>query len=160
MTRPTLHLTLLAAAAALLLNVAPAAAAAERGTDVTERFRSAASVDRLQAVEIAGVLIIRGRVASRADAEAVSVHAHNLGYTRVANLIQTVAHDDAQLTRTAERELSMNRSLDGCRFSVRSDRGVVRVAGTVRHELQKDVALQILRSIDGVQRLEIDLRRF
>jgi hypothetical protein len=34
------------------------------------------------------------------------------------------------------------------------------VAGTVSHELQKDVAAQILRSIDGVRGIEMNLDKF
>lgn len=146
--------------AVLSLTSPSVARAAEEPSDVTPRFAGVAVVDQLRAVEIAGVLILRGRVADRVAAEAVGLHARTLGYTRVANLIQTVDHNDAQLIRAAERELSAHRALDGCRFSVASDRGVVRVGGTVRHELQKDVALQVLRSIDGIQRIEVDLKRF
>lgn len=156
MTRKALPLVL----TAVLILTSSAAAAAQEPTDVTPRFAGVAAVDQLRAVEIAGVLILRGRVSDRAAAEAVGIHARNLGFNRVANLIQTVDHDDAGLIRAAERELTVHRALDGCRFSVASNRGVVRVGGTVRHELQKDVALQVLRSIDGIKRIEVDLRKF
>lgn len=150
------------AIAAILIALTPAALAANPQTnDITEQFRSVGStVDRLQVYEIAGIVIIRGRAADKAEAELLGQHATTLGYARVANLIQIVENHDAQITRQAERELTINRSLDGCRFTVSSDKGVVRVAGQVRHELQKDVAVQVLRSIDGVKSVQVALDRF
>ena len=150
------------AIAAILMALTPATlAATPQTTDLTETFRGAgAAIDRLQVVEIAGIVIIRGRAADKAQAEAVGLHAQNLGYTRVANLIQIAAHDDARIARAVERELSVHRALDGCQFSVTSDQGVVHVAGRVRHELQKDVAAAVLRSINGVRSVEMTLDRF
>lgn len=150
------------AIAALVAALSPAAfAATPQTTDLTNTFRGAgAAVDRLQVVEIAGVVIIRGRAADKAEAEAVGRYAQTLGYGRVANLIQIATHNDAQIARSVERELSVHRALDGCQFRVSSDRGIVTVAGRVRHELQKDVAAQVLRSIDGVQSVEMTLEKF
>lgn len=152
-----------AALAALLFALNPVALAATSSdtVDLTPKFLTAgANVQRLQVYEIAGIVIIRGRVADKAQAEILSKHALSLGYQRVANLIQTVEHQDADITRRAERELTIHRSLDGCKFTVQSDAGVVRVGGTVRHELQKDVAVQVLRSIDGVREVQISLVKF
>lgn len=150
------------AIAAILILTTPAALAAQPQTnDITEQFRnSGATIDRLQVYEVAGIVIIRGRAADKTQAEVLGRHANSLGYTRVANLIQIVENDDAEITRAAERELTIHRSLDGCRFTVSADKGVVRVAGQVRHELQKDVAVQVLRSIDGVKSVEVNLDRF
>ena len=150
------------AISAILMALTPASlAATPQVTDLTNTFRGAgAAIDRLQVVEIAGIVIIRGRAADKAQAEAVGLHAQNLGYTRVANLIQIATHDDAEIARAVERELSVHRALDGCQFRVTSDQGVVHVAGRVRHELQKDVAAQVLRSIDGVRSVEMNLNRF
>ena len=152
-----------AAIAALLLAINPAAFAATKSdpVDLTPMFLTAgATVQRLQVYEIAGIVIIRGRVADKAQAEILNKHAQSLGYKRVANLVQTIEHQDADITRAAERELTIHRSLDGCKFRVKSDDGVVRLAGTVRHELQKDVALAVLRSIDGVREVQISLQKF
>ena len=66
----------------------------------------------------------------------------------------------ALIARAAERELTVHRALDGCQFRVSSDKGVVRLAGRVRHELQKDVAIALLRTIDGVQSVESTLTKF
>jgi len=130
-------------------------------TDLTNTFRGAnAAVKDLQAYQIAGIVIIRGRTTDQAQAEILSNYAKSLGYERVANLVQTVQNIDAELTRKAEVALSIHRALDGCRFSVRTDQGVVHVNGSVQHELQKDVAMQVVRGIDGVQRVELALQKF
>ena len=150
------------AIAAILLAVSSTAwAATPQTTDLTTTFRGAgAAVDRLQVYEIAGIVIIRGRAADKAEAELLNQYAQTLGYARVANLIQIVKHEDALIARKAERELSVHRALDGCLFRVTSNKGVVKVSGSVTHELQKDVALQVLRSIDGVQSVEVTLNKF
>jgi osmotically-inducible protein OsmY len=156
-------ITKVAVLAAVLIVATPysARAAAPQPTDLTNAFRAAgADVDRLQVYEISGIVIIRGRTADKAQAELLGTYATSLGYQRVANLVQIVEDDDEHITRMAERELTIHRSLDGCRFHVTSDRGVVHVAGTVRHELQKDVAVQVLRGIAGVRAVEVDLNRF
>jgi osmotically-inducible protein OsmY len=150
------------AIAVLTIALSPVATAAvPEARDLTPSFiQAGASIDRLQVYEIAGIVIIRGRAADKVQAEEVGKLAQGLGYARVANLVQVVENRDVEIARAAERELTVNRSLDGCRFSVSSDNGVLRVAGTVRHELQKDVASQLLRSIDGVKSVEMTLNRF
>ncbi|HJQ39473.1 MAG TPA: BON domain-containing protein [Thermoanaerobaculia bacterium] len=147
---------------AMVLTLAPAAfAATPDTTDLTNQFRGAnAVVNGLQVYELAGIVIIRGRTADKAQAEVLSNYARSLGYQRIANLVQTVQHDDANIARRAEVELSVHRSLDGCRFNVRSEQGVVHIGGQVTHELQKDVAMQVVRNIDGVRRVEMDLQKF
>jgi osmotically-inducible protein OsmY len=129
--------------------------------DLTTRFRDAgAQLEQLRVFELAGVVIIRGRANDRTQAEAVSRIATTLGYDRVANLVQVTPQNDAQLVRDTERELSMHRALDGCKFNVSAERGVVRVGGLVEHELQKDVVVQVVRSIDGVRSVDVSLLRF
>lgn len=156
--RPIIH----AVALSLILAAGTAVAApAPEPKNLTEQFRAAgAAIERLQVYELAGIVIIRGRAAEPAAAEAVGRFAQSLGHDRVANLIQIVEHRDAEIVRAAEVELSVHRALDGCRFVVRSDKGVLHVAGRVRHELQKDVAVQVLRNIDGVRGVELDLEKF
>jgi osmotically-inducible protein OsmY len=150
------------AIAALVLTLSPVATAAQPETkDLTPQFLSAgASLDRLQVYEIAGIVLIRGRAANKTQAEEVGNVAHTLGYTRVANLVQVVENHDAEIERAAEVMLSVHRSLDGCKFRVSSEQGTLRVAGEVKHELQKDVAVQVLRNIDGVRAVEVNLTRF
>ena len=150
------------AIAAILVALSPfASAATPQTTDLTNTFRGAgAAVDRLQVYELAGIVVIRGRVADKAEAARLNQYASTLGYARVANLIQIVKHEDELIARKAERELSVHRALDGCQFRVTSSHGVVKVSGSVAHELQKDVAMQVLRSIDGVRSVEVTLDKF
>lgn len=147
---------------AILIAMSPVVkAAVPEAVDLTATFRGAgATVDRLEVYQIAGIVIIRGRAPNQAEAAAVARIAHGLGYERVANLIQIVENRDVEIARKAEVELAVNRSLDGCRFRVTSENGVLRVAGSVKHELQKDVAVQVVRNIDGVRSVEVDLERF
>ena len=155
------HTTRAAVIVTMFLLVAPAViAATPPTTDLTQAFRGAAAVNGLQVYEISGIVIIRGRTADPAEAEKLTEYARTLGYQRVANLVQTVQHDDARLARRAERELTVHRALEGCRFHVRSQEGVLHVDGQVRHELQKDVAMQVLRTMDGVLGVQMQLRRF
>lgn len=150
------------AIAVLITALTPVATAAvPESKDLTPQFITAgASLDRLQVYEIAGIVIIRGRAMDQAKAEEIGRIAQTLGYSRVANLVQVVENRDRELARAAEVELSVNRSLDGCKFRVTTDQGVIRVAGEVKHELQKDVAMQVLRNIDGAKSVEVHLTRF
>lgn len=153
-----------AAVLALLMTINPVAAnaATPEATNLTQNFVGAANgIDRLQVYELAGILILRGRTADKAQAEQLGTLARQRGYARVANLIQIVApQDDRAIERAAERELTVARSLDGCKFTVDSVNGVLSLAGSVKHELQKDVAMQILRTIDGVHEVRMNLDRF
>jgi len=159
MKRQTTQAAILAIAITLIAT--PAFAATPQTIDLTNSFRGAgAAVNALQVYEISGIVIIRGRTTDKAQAEILSTYARNLGYQRVANLVQTVTDDDASIVRKAEVELSIHRALDGCRFSVQSAHGVVRIAGQVQHELQKDVALAVIRNMDGVRRVELALEKF
>jgi osmotically-inducible protein OsmY len=159
MKRQTTQAAVLAIAITLIAT--SAFAATPQTTDLTNSFRGAgAAVNALQVYEISGIVIIRGRTTDKAQAEILSNYARNLGYQRVANLVQTVTDDDASIVRKAEVELSIHRALDGCRFSVQSEHGVVRIAGQVQHELQKDVALAVVRNMDGVRRVELALEKF
>ena len=159
MKRQTIQAALIAM---VLTLVAPAVfAATPETTDLTNQFRGAnAAVNSLQVYELAGIVIIRGRTADKAQAEVLSNYARSLGYQRIANLVQTVTHDDAGIARRAEVALSVHRSLDGCRLSVRSEQGVVHIGGQVTHELQKDVAMQVVRGLDGVRKVEMSVQKF
>jgi osmotically-inducible protein OsmY len=156
--------TLIAVTAAILLATTAFAAPARtpQATDLTSNFTSAGiTVEKLQVFEIGGIVVIRGRATDKAQAEAAGLHAQSLGYARVANLIQVVEPpDDEAIERRAERELTIHRSLDGCKFNVDSEQGILRIGGQVRHELQKDVAMQVLRNIDGVREVQTNLQRF
>jgi osmotically-inducible protein OsmY len=111
------------------------------------------NVQGLRALEVGGIVVLRGKAVDRATAERAGLLAQGLGYARVANLIQVIEPpDDAAIERTAERKL-------GCTFHVDSQGGVLRVAGRVQHELQKDVAVSALRNIEGVRTLQTNLQK-
>lgn len=133
--------------------------AVPQAVDLTPQFRSAGlAIDGLRAFAIGGVVVIRGRVYDRSVAEDAGRLAQSLGYSRVANLVQVKSPpDDAAIERYAERELTIHRSLDGCTFHVDSDRGILNVNGTVQNDVQKDVAIQLLRNIDGVREVHAEL---
>jgi osmotically-inducible protein OsmY len=153
--------TLIALTAAAAILTGPMVfAQSPAAVDLTSSFRTAglADIDRLQVYEVGGIVIIRGRTDDSEKAAEASRIAAQLGYGRVANLVQlTSAPDDAAIQRAAERALSRHRSLDGCRLQIDSRHGVVRVAGTVHSELQKQVAVELLKNIDGVRGVQSEL---
>ena len=156
--------TLLSAAvvAVLLFPLSKAeAASAPVANDITANFRSTGlNVPDLRAVEVGGIVILRGSAASAADAACAAQIARELGYTRVANLIRVdELADDAVIQRLAERELSRHRGLDGSSIRVKSTRGIVNLAGRVSQELQKDMAVTLVRNIDGVRGVTNSLQR-
>jgi osmotically-inducible protein OsmY len=161
MTRK-LALTLFAAFAIVFLAGFPVRAAEAQVTDLTALFRSGGmAIDNLQVLEVGGIVVIRGATTDRTMAAAASGYAATHGYTRVANLVQiTGPIDDASIQRAAEREISVHRGLDDCKFQVSSHNGVIHIAGQVHQELQKEMAVQLLRNLDGVKGVKADLSRF
>lgn len=129
-------------------------------TDLTPAFRNnGVVIEDLQVTKVGDIVVIRGRAVDATQAVNAATVARNLGYTRVANLVEIIQPiDDAQIERTAERDLWMLRSLDGCRLRVSSEGGVVHLAGTVTHEMQKDVAIALVRRVHGVRDVRSDLR--
>ena len=147
--------------AALLVITIPAGADSTAVVDLTPQFQgSGISVDGLRAVEVGGIVVLRGRTPDAAMAQRAGAFVQDLGYARVANLIQVVTPpDDAKIERTAERQLAIRRALDGCSFHVDSNGGVLTVGGKVIHELQKDIAMDVLLKIDGVREVRADFRQ-
>ncbi|MDQ6799223.1 MAG: BON domain-containing protein [Acidobacteriota bacterium] len=144
--------------AALCCIAIPMYADSNAVVDLTSQLRNDVRIDGLSAVEVGGIVVLRGRTGDASLAERAGVLAQKLGYARVANLIRVVAPpDDAAIQRMAERKLATDRALDGCRFHVDSNGGVVTVAGKVNQELQKDVAVDVLRQIEGVRSVHSDL---
>ena len=148
--------------AVLVLALAPAVRAetAPQSIDLTPQFvQSGVQVKGLRVVEVGGIVVLRGETDDPAKSLAASQYAESLGHGRIANLIRIVdAPDDAKIERVAERQLA-TRTLDGCTFRLDSNRGVVTVDGKVRYELQKDIAMSILRGIDGVREIRASLQR-
>ncbi len=161
MTRSVLHFAAATLAATLVIGVLPARAADPTVKDVTSIFAGGVSVAELKAVDVGGILVLRGRVVDRLQAEAAGLYAQSLGYSRVANLIQiTSPVDDAAIERNAERALARRRSFEGCRITIASVGGVVQIRGEVRNEMQKDMAVQLVRNVEGVKEVRSDLQRF
>src|SRR5206468_8973808 len=84
--------------AALAVTLAPGSRAATvDSVDLTPRFRAAGlNIDGLRAIEVGGIVVLRGRTGDRAVAEQAGTLAHSFGYQRVANLIQIIVPPDAQ----------------------------------------------------------------
>jgi len=148
---------------AIVLSAIPAMAQRPAMHDLTQQFQTACAgldVNDLHAIEVGGIVVLRGVTADRSVAEKAGVVARSLGYTRVANLIQIAdVPDDARIKRTAERELAEQRGLDGTEIAVDSTNGVVRLWGKVSNELQKDMALSLVRNINGVRSVTMALSR-
>lgn len=127
--------------------------------DITPQLQqSGLDIAHLRGIEVGGIVILRGQAIDVATAAQAAQYATHLGYARVANLIQVVAApDDAAIRRNVERKLSLQRSLEGCDLRVASQKGVVTIAGKIASELQRDVALDVARNIDGVRAVKTDL---
>jgi len=129
-------------------------------TDLTAVFRSAGvDITDLQVYQISGIVLIRGISADRGKVENARTVALSLGYQRVANLIElTAPANDVDIVRFAEGKLGRQRTLDGCKFHIVSLNGIVRIGGSVDRELQKDVAVEVLRKVDGVKEVHSTLK--
>ncbi len=130
-------------------------------TDITARFADGGfRISGLRAIEVGGILVLRGKATEPAEVARVAEYAHSLGYARVANVVGIAeAPDDDAIERKAERALATHRTLDGCTFHIDSQQGVVHVAGRVQYELQKDIAADLVRNIDGVRDVKLELQR-
>ena len=155
--------TKIIASAALVtaLAVVPASAAVPEARNITAQFAAnAPDVERLQVFEVGGVVILRGRTYERSAAEAAARTVQAQGYSRIANLIQIIeAPNDVTIQREAERELAIHRSLAGSQLSVESEKGIIYLRGRIQHDLQKDIAVAVLRSVEGVREVRSELIR-
>jgi len=145
----------------LSLNISAIARdAATPSNDVTARFADGGfNISGLRAVEVGGIVVLRGKTIDPAEIARVAEFAHNLGYQRVANVVAIAeTPDDEMIERRAERALA-SRRLDGCTFHIDSQQGVVHVAGRVQFELQKDIVVGLIRGIDGVREVKMELER-
>jgi osmotically-inducible protein OsmY len=149
---------------ALLAFTLPALArenASNGANDVTARFADGGfRIDGLKAIEVGGIVVLRGNTTEPAEAVRVAEYAKTLGYERVANVVGVVdPPDDQAIERRAERALASHRTLDGCTFQIASQNGVVHLAGRVQYELQKDIANDLVRNLDGVRSVSMELQR-
>src|SRR5688500_3329747 len=145
----------IALAIAVLMMLIPAAAHGQT-TAVEPIYRAVQDagvhVDDLRVIPVEGVVIVRGKVHDQESFNRINTLMKDLGYLRVANMMKIVpAPNDQEIRRTAERELGINRSMEGARLRVQSENGIVTIHGRVRYELQRDAAINIVRSIDGVR---------
>ncbi|HVT02381.1 MAG TPA: BON domain-containing protein [Thermoanaerobaculia bacterium] len=107
------------------------------------------------------IVVIRGTVFAPEEVGRITTIAKQIGANRVANLVQTQQRpDDILIKQQAERELMLSRALQGCRFHVQSEEGVLRVNATVQSDLQEDAARAILRHVRGTQKVEAQFARF
>jgi osmotically-inducible protein OsmY len=116
-------------------------------------------VDNLMVRSAGGIVILRGHADAATSEQAANV-VRSLGAVRVANLITpTRPIDDDSIRRAAERQLATHGALQGASFHVSCEKGVLNVTGTVTHELQKDAARSILRSVRGAQGVNMSLEK-
>jgi osmotically-inducible protein OsmY len=141
----------------------PFAAFAQKDViDLTATFvKQGAVIDKIEVYQISDILLIRGKTNDRSKAEEASRIAMTLGYHRFANLIVITddATDDAAIVYAGQRRLELEPALEGCRFHVDSNRGVIRLTGRVHRDVQGDLAVAILSRIDGVKAIHPDLAR-
>lgn len=127
---------------------------------LAQSIRDAVTVEKLSVQQVEGIVIIQGKTGERNSVEKISRLAKDQGFDRVANLIQVSKRtDDEAIEREIERALGQNQGLDGCRFSIKANQGVITVSGVVQHELQKDLARNLARRVPGVKEVRADLRR-
>jgi osmotically-inducible protein OsmY len=109
---------------------------------------------------VGDITVIRGEAPDTETITKAGQILKDLGARRVANLIHVpIGPDDDAIRREAERQLARSRALDGCKFAVSCNRGVLKVNATVQSELQADAARSLLNNVDGVQRVEMALAR-
>lgn len=127
--------------------------------NLVTRIQKELPVDRLSVREVEGIVIIRGSARNQTAIERISRMAKDIGFTRVANLVQVrpVADDEAIELR-AERHLAGVAGLEGCRFGIDSNDGIVTLSGFVQQELQRDLARTELRRVEGVKEVRSTLR--
>ena len=127
-------------------------AATEAAAGDTEALRARLQSDgqAVTAVEVGGVLVLRGEVGTGKAAADAEVTARSLGFQRIANLIRIERSDDEALTRRVERELSLSRLFDDCRLRVQVAGGIVHLSARVGREDQKQTAVEMIRAVDGV----------
>lgn len=122
-------------------------------------LRRKLDVSAVKIVSSEGIVILRGVVEDRVTYDALVPAVRNLGYARVANMVTVrPVRDNSDLRRAVERELSLNRALDGCQLQVTADRGRVLIRGTVQTERQIDAARAAARRVRGVRQVDTDLK--
>lgn len=153
----------IALALGLAMMLIPAAASGQTA-DVAPIYQAITDagvhVDDLRVIPVEGIVIVRGKVHDEENFNRVAEVLKTLGYLRVANLLKiTPPPNDMEIRRAAERELGVNRSMEGARLRIESNNGVVTINGTVLYELQRDAAINIVRGVDGVREVHSTLEK-
>src|ERR1051325_11085738 len=115
MKAPKLNAVSVVVAAFILSATQLFAADVPRANDVTPQFASAnLPIAKFEAVEVGGIVILRGDATNVADAQRAGEFASSIGFTRVANLVRVVDPvDDPAIQRNAERQLGTRRLAGG-----------------------------------------------
>jgi osmotically-inducible protein OsmY len=118
-------------------------------------------IDGLQVAGAGEILVLRGTVDDPRTGTRAEEVARAAGAQRVANMIQVrKRRADDDIRREAERELALSPSLGDCRLAVSVERGVVKVSGKVRSEVQADLVRSTIRRVNGTERVETELTTF
>jgi osmotically-inducible protein OsmY len=143
-------------------NVAATLAPTLSDNQIADEIRQReAQISNLTVRQVGGIVILRGTATGRAEAVKAVDAVNQLGFSRVANLLAiSPGIDDEGIRREAERQLAIQRGLDGCRFAVRCDRGVLQVSGKVQNDAQEEVARMVLRNVQGAKQVQADFVRF
>ena len=141
--------------------IAPAIPAADPASIVAALGHAEPALRGADVKVVSGIVIVRGETDDAASPARVTASIQNLGYSRVANLIHVTALvNDEEIRRAAERQIAQNRSLDGCRFAISCDQGILTVSATVQSEAQEEVTRSVLKSVTGVREVRADFARF
>ena len=143
-------------------NVAATLAPALSDNQIADEIRQQqALIANLTVRQVGGIVILRGTAPGKAEAVKAVDAVKGLGFSRVANLLAiSPGIDDEGIRRAAERQLATQRGLDGCRFAVRCDKGVLQVSGKVQNDAQADVARMVLKNVQGAKEVQADFARF
>ncbi|MFA5121946.1 BON domain-containing protein [Zavarzinia sp.] len=146
-------------------NRAPGQVADDAGIrlDINDKLlkRSTTLFSDVSVEVVRGRVLLVGTVASSADkAEAESIARGCEGVKEIDNQIQ-VADDggvggyasDSWITTKVKSNLLTDFSLNGLSIGVETVNGIVYLSGVVRSEAQRDKAVEIARSISGVQKV-------
>jgi osmotically-inducible protein OsmY len=136
-------------------------AQAVNDSDLFNAVRSAGlPVTNLLVKTVGDITVLRGEAQDTAAITRAGEIAKQFGAQRVANLITVpTVPDDNAIRIDAERQLAHSRALDGCKFAVSCEKGVLKVNATVQSDLQADAARTLLNTVKGAQRVEVAFAR-
>jgi osmotically-inducible protein OsmY len=141
--------------------IAPSTPAADPAAITAALQHSEPSLSAIDVKVVSGIVILRGETSDAACASRASAAVQSLGYSRVANLIHVAAQtSDEDIRRSAERQIAQNRVLDGCRFAISCDQGVLKVSAKVQSEVQEEVTRKVLKTVTGVREVRAEFARF